>query len=270
MAKPVAVDVPGCRVIEQAADKAKARRRCFLVDYQMPTDPHNQQVVKLVNAGEIGRVVAVNSHYYAGQFADPPLAPTIESRLRSLVWVNDVALGGGYHVNACVHAIDAALWVASGRPVSALGLSRLSRPDPHGDSHDVFSLLFEFENGVILSHRGKHLNNLTGFDVACEIQGETGYAAIRYGGKAFLRGRENAYNGEVQNLYDAGAVANIAKFYQAVVQGDLTHDTVRRSVDGALTTILGREAGRRRARLTLAELFKEDRRLEVDLKGLKA
>lgn len=47
-----------------------------------------------------------------------------------------------------------------------------------------------------------------------------------------------------------------------------TNSTVQRSIDGALTTILGREAARRRTRLTLVELLQENRRLEVDRSGL--
>ena len=111
---------------------------------------------------------------------------------------------------------------------------------------------------------------MTGFDVSCEIQGETGYAEIRYGGKVFLKGKENGFNGESVNLYEAGAVRNIAKFYNQVTQGDLSHDTVQRSLDGALITILAREAGRRKKTLTLDELIKENTQLEVSLKGLKS
>ncbi|HNQ89298.1 MAG TPA: Gfo/Idh/MocA family oxidoreductase [Verrucomicrobiota bacterium] len=269
MAKPVAVDVPGCRRIEAAAGRAAAARRCFFVDYQMPTDPHNIEVMRRLGAGQIGPVQTVNSHYYAGQFADPPKTSTIESRLRSLIWCNDVAVGGGYHVNACIHAVDAALWVAGARPVSATGFSRLGRPDPHGDSHDVFSLLFEFGDGLIVSHRGKHLNNGTDFDVSVEVQGQAGHARLGYGGKASLRSGDDGYTGEVQNLYEAGAVRNIAAFHRLVLAGDCSNTTVARSLDGALTTILGREAGLRRARLTLEELVRENRRLEVDLRGLK-
>jgi predicted dehydrogenase len=270
MAKPVAVDVPGCLAIEAAGQKATANRRCFLVDYQIPTDPHNLEVFKMVRAGEIGKVLTINSHYFAGLFADPPFTATIESRLRSLIWVNDVAIGGGYHVNACIHAVDGALWLAGARPVSASGCSRVGRDAPHGDSHDVYALVFEFEDGLIWSHRGKHLNNRTGFDVVVQAQGQTGYAQIGYGGKVFVKGPDNAYNGEVMNPYEAGAVRNIATFYQDVTNGHFTNPTLRRSVDGALTTILGREAGRRRARVTLAELLKENQRLEADLRGLKA
>jgi predicted dehydrogenase len=269
MAKPVAVDVPGCRIIEQFAQDAKAQKRCFLVDYQMPTDPDNKKIMQMIQEGEIGKVLAINSHYYAGQFNDPPLSDTIESRLQSLIWVNDIALGGGYHVNACIHAVDAALWAANARPISASGYSRTGRPDPHGDSHDIFSFVFEFANGLIWTHRGKHLNNMTGFDVSCEIQGETGYAETRYGGKVFLKSRENGFNGESVNLYEAGATRNIAKFYNQIIQEDFSHDTVKRSIDGALVTILAREAGRRRTTLTLETLMKENARLDVNLSGLR-
>ena len=269
MAKPIAVDVPGCLDVEASA-KSAAGKRCFLVDYQMPTDPANIEVVKMIHAGELGKVAAINSQYFAGLFADPPKTANLESRLRSLIWCNDVAVGGGYHVNACIHAVEAALWIAGGAPASATGLSRRMRADPHGDSHDVFSLLFEFDGGLILSHRGKHLNNQTGFDVFCQAQGQTGFAQISYGAKAFLRGQENGFNGDVPNLYESGAMRNIAMFYRNVIAEDYSNPTVRRAVDSALATILGREACLRRTRLTMGELLQENRRLTVDLSGLRA
>ena len=269
MAKPVAVDVPGCLDIEAAAKRATAAKRCFLVDYQMPTDPHNLEVMKRVQGGEIGPVAAVNSHYFAGHFPDPPSTANLESRLRSLIWCNDVAVGGGYHVNACIHAVDAALWVAGSRPVAAAGLSRRMRRDPHGDSHDAFAILFEFADGQMISHRGKHLQNQCEFDVICQIQGQTGFAQTAYGGKAFVRGAETSYNGQVENLYEAGAVRNIATFHEHVTSGRFENATVRRSLDGALATILAREAALRRTRLTMDELLKENRRMDADLRGLK-
>ncbi len=271
MAKPVAVDVPGCHQIELAAKRAVEKGRNFLVDYQMPTDPANIEVVKQVHGGAIGKVVYLNSYYLAGPFGDPPLTATIESRLRGLVWVNDVALGSGYHGNACIHAIDAACWVAAAVPIAAMGASRFGRKDPHGDSHDVFALTFEFADGLILQHRAKHLaDQYTGDFCGCYIHGRSGNAWISYSAKASLLSGDNAYKEDVVNLYEAGARRNIATFHQNVVEGKVDDSTVRRAVDTCLTTILGREAGRRRARITMAQLLKENRRLEVNLKGLKA
>jgi predicted dehydrogenase len=268
MAKPVAVDVPGCRAVEAAARQV-AGKRCFLVDYQMPTDPSNLEVVRRIHEGQIGRLAALSSQYFAGTFADPPFTDSIASRLRSLIWVNDHNLGGGYHVNACIHAVDAALWIAGSRPVRATGVSRRMRENPHGDSDDVFSLLFQFEDGLALSHQGKHLNNQTGFDVYAEAQGQTGYARITYGDRAFLKARDEGYNGEVPNLYEGGAVRNIGLFHHSIAHGDYSNPTVRRSIDGTLATLLGREAGRREGTVNMADLLQDDRRLEVDLAGLK-
>jgi predicted dehydrogenase len=270
LAKPVAVDVPGCLSIEDSARQAAANKRCFLVDYQVPTDPRNLEVVRRVKAGAIGPVAAIYSHYYAGQFPDPELTATIESRLRHLTWCNDVAIGGGHHVNACIHAVDAALWIAGGRPVAALGLSRRMRANPHGDSHDTFAIQFEFADGQIISHRGKHLENQVGFDALCHIQGQSGNAQISYVSKATLKSSEEAYGEQVEDLYVAGARRNIATFYEDVVNGRCDNPTVRRSVDGALATILGREAALRHARLTMQDLLRENKRVEPDLRGLKS
>lgn len=270
MAKPVAVDVPGVLTIEGAARRATSAKRVFLVDYQMPTDPENAEVLRLIRADEIGPVQMIDSHYFADCFPDPPKSANIESRLQRLVWVNDTDIGGSYHVNACIHAVQAGWLVAGRRPLSASGVSRIARPDPHGDSHDVFAITYEFEDGLVWCHRGKHINNHTGFDTACQVQGRTGHAQIGYGGRAFLKSDDNAHQGEVLNLYKAGAVRNIAKFHRQVTTGDSTNDTVAGAVDSALITILGREACLRRTKLTMAALLKENQRFEVDLRGLKA
>jgi predicted dehydrogenase len=272
MAKPVAVDVPGCRQIEAAARLATASRRVFLVDYQMPTDAANIEVVKQVRAGAIGRLEVLNSYYLASPFRDPPLEPTIEERLISLIWVNDIAIGGGYHVNACIHAVDAAMWAAGAVPVAAMGVSRAGRVDPHGDSHDIFALTFEFGDGLILQHRGKHITDMAGGGdfCGCTIHGQRGNAWISYAAKATLVSGDGAYKAEVPNLYEMGARRNIAAFYKCVTEGDCANSSVRHALDSCLTTILGREAGRRRARITMQQLIREDRRLEVNLKGLRS
>ncbi|MGA2031395.1 MAG: hypothetical protein ABSG68_03995 [Thermoguttaceae bacterium] len=67
-----------------------------------------------------------------------------------------------------------------------------------------------------------------------------------------------------------GAMRNIATFHESVTSGCFDNPTVQRAVDGCLTCILGREAAARQGRLSMDELIKEDRRIEVDRTGLKA
>jgi myo-inositol 2-dehydrogenase / D-chiro-inositol 1-dehydrogenase len=270
MAKPVAVDVPGALEILAAGKKAGEKNQCFLVDYQLPTDPHNIEIAKKVGAGEIGKPAIVTSRYFGGGWPDPPRTATEESRFQHLIWCNDVALGGSHHVNACIHAIDSVLWVLGKRPVSAVGFSRIVRDNPHSDSHDVLAVSYTFADGLVWDHCGRHLNNMYPFECGALIHGTTGFAQIAYDGRVRYQGRENAYSGEVVSLYEAGAVRNIAEFYRNITEGRFKNATVPRAVDGALTTILSREATMRGVRLAMEDLIKENRRQELDLKGLKS
>ena len=271
MAKPVAVDVPGCLAIAAAGKQATQAKRCFLVDYQMPTEPLNLEVRKRVREGALGKLAFLATQGFCGGFSDPPLTRSIESRLTSLIWVNDIALGCDFIGNFDIHAIDAALWVVGQRPVAAAGSSRICRPNPHGDARDVCSVVFEFADGLVLNHTGQGLRNNSDGALACQIYGLEANAQVNYWGKAFVRGGPKHFGGgTVENLYEAGAKRNIAAFYQNVVEGRFANPTVQRAVDGCLTTILGREAAARRVRMTMEQLIKENKRLEVDLSGLKA
>jgi myo-inositol 2-dehydrogenase/D-chiro-inositol 1-dehydrogenase len=270
-AKPVAVDVPGSFSIEAAARAATAKQRVFFVDYQVPTDPANNEVLKRVRDPEsgFGRICRVSTAGSYGHFPDPAKTATLESRLQKLIWVNDIAMGGDYIGNYDIHAIDAALWALGERPVAASGFSRIDRVDPHGDSHDVCLVTFEYPSGVLHDHRGNALKNLSPDELSCRIYGQTGNALLNYWEKATFRSREDAYSGAVEDLYQAGVVRNIASFHLAITQGDLSNSTVPRSIDGALTCVLGRIAGERAQRVTMEQILKENTRLEVDLSGLK-
>jgi myo-inositol 2-dehydrogenase/D-chiro-inositol 1-dehydrogenase len=271
MAKPVAVDVPGALGVAAAGKQATAKQRCFFVDYQMPTDPINIEVANRIREGGIGPIAQITTVGICDGFGDPPKTANIESRLRGLIWVNDVALGCDYIGNYDIHAIDAAVWVLGKRPVAAMGASRICRAEPHGDGRDVCSVVYDYADGLVHNHFGQGLKNNTDGELSCRIFGRDANALVNYWGKAYVRGGAKHFpGGQVENLYEAGAVRNIAAFYQNVCEGRFENETARRAVDGVLTCILGREAAARRTRLTMDELLKENKRLEVDLTGLKA
>lgn len=271
MAKPVAVDVPGCLAIEAAGKLATHKQRVLLVDYQMPADPANIEVARRIREGAIGKLAHVQTSGVCNGFGDPPKTATLESRLQNLIWVNDIAIGCDYLGNFDIHAIDAALWVIGERPVAASGSSRIMRSDPHGDAHDVCSLVYQYASGVVHNHFGQGLPNATDAALMAVFHGQSAHAQVNYFGKAYLRGGPQQYNGgAVDNLYQNGAVRNIASFHQQVSGGNFANDSVRRAVDGCLACILGREAAARGVVLTMEQLLKENRRLELNLEGLKA
>jgi len=270
MAKPIAPDVPGCLAVGAAGKQATEKKLCFLVDYQLPTDPCNIEVKKRIDEGGVGKISRIATFGVCAGHDDPPKTANLESRMQKLIWDNDKALSGGYIMAFDIHALDAAVWVCGQRPLAAMGASWISRPNPSGDAHDGTSLVYEYANGVIHSHFGQALRNSTDGGLRCSVYGPIANALLSYDGKVYVRSGPKHYVGEVVSPYNRGAERNIAEFYRNIVEGRCENATVPRAVDGALTAILGREAAERRTRLTMEDLLKENRKLEVDLTGLKA
>ena len=269
MAKPVAADVPGCLQIEAAAKLAGEKKQCFFVDYQIPTDPVNIEIVKRVQEGGVGKIAQLATTGLCSGFSDPPKTANLESRLQKLIWVNDIALGCDYIGNFDIHAVDAALWVMGQRPIAATGSSEIARPNAHGDSRGVCSVIYDYAGGTVHNHFGQGLPNASQSVLDCHVYGTTGNAVISYWGKALLHSHSQDYSGQVENLYRAGIVRNVATFYENVTQGHFDNPTVRLAVDSALACILGREAACRRIRLSMDDLIKENKRQEIDVTGLK-
>jgi len=271
MAKPVAVDVPGALQVEAAGKLATEKKKTFMVDYQIPTDPVNIEVAKRISEGGLGKIQQVFTVGTCGGFADPPLTENIESRLRGLIWVNDIALGCDYIGNFDIHAIDGAIWALGQRPIVASGASRIGREEPHGDARDVCSVIYEYADGIVHNHYGQGLGNNIDGELSCRLHGPKANAMINYWGKAYLRGGPKHYGGgQVENLYEVGAKRNIAAFHEDVTKVQFANITAKRAVDGVLTCILGREAAARHTRLTMEALIKENKKLEVSFKGLKS
>jgi predicted dehydrogenase len=269
MAKPIAADVPGCLAIKEAAKIATDKKQCFLVDYQMPTDPENIEVRKRIQGPGFGKVSQVQTFGVSGGFADPPYSATIEDRLFGLKWVNQISLGCDLVGNFDIHAIQTALWALGRSPVAAVGASQRCRPDPHGDSHDVCSVVYEYADGLVHNHFGQALKNQVKGALVCTINGQNGFGTLNYWGKAEFRSADDTFVKDVVNLYEAGVVRNIDTYYHNITESRFDNDTVPLAVESALTCILGREAAARRERLTMQQILAENKRLEVDLRGLK-
>ena len=271
MAKPVAVDVPGTLLVGESGKLATQKQLCFLVDYQMPTDPAVIEVGKRVREGALGRLGHIAS-FGMGWHAwpDPALQKTIESRLRDEIWLSDTALSGDTIVSYDIHIIDGLMALLGRRPSSACGRARTMRPQPHGDRTDIATVLYEFDDGLLWTHVTQALDN--NFDVttlSASVFGDAATAHVQYSGKVSIRGGKQSYAGQIGSVYDEGAARNIAAFHRNICEGHFENASVPRAVDGHLTAILGREAAARRTFLTMDELIKENKKLPVDLSGLK-
>jgi predicted dehydrogenase len=272
MAKPVAVDVPGTLAIGAAGKAATQKKLCFLVDYQLPTDPAVIELGRRVRDGATGPIAHILSLGFGWQgWPDPPLGKTLESRLRGQIWLSDTALSGDTIVSYDIHIIDGLLYVLGRRPVAASGRCRTCRSAPHGDRTDVASVIYEYDDGTLWTHVTQAISN--NFDLttlSASIFGMAATAHLQYGGKVYIRGGQKHYVGQVGSVFTEGVQRNIGEFHRNITTGRCDNLSVQRAVDGTLTAILGREAAARRGTLTMEQLVQENKPLSVSLAGMKS
>jgi len=272
LAKPVAVDVPGCRTVEESGRKASEKQRCFLVDFQTRTDPIYREAVKRAQYGDIGRIVCGEASYFCGPTFDEQIKWLTEKpsdpEVRLRAWGLDRALSGDIITEQNIHALDVASWVLDAAPLRAVGTGG-RRARAVGTCWDQYSAIFAYPKDVVLSFASKQLGD--GWDdICCRIFGTDGTLDTHYFGEVSIRGKLPYRGGKMTSLYQDGAVANIAAFHDSITRGDFSNSTVAPSVRSNLTTILGRTAAWRGAPVTWDEMMGAGEALTADLSGLRS
>ena len=272
LAKPMAVDVPGCRTMEESGRRATESGTCFLVDFQTRTDPLYQEAVKRAQYGDIGRIICGEATYICGPtwgtqakwLEDNPGDP--EMRLRA--WGLDRALSGDVITEQNIHALDVASWVLDAAPLHAVGTGG-QKARTAGSCWDHFSVSFNFPQDILVTFCSKQLGD--GWDdICCRMYGTEGTLDTHYFADVSIRGRLPYRGGTLTSLYQDGAVRNIATFHDSITRGDWSNPTVAPSVRSTLTTILGRTAAWRRGPVSWDEMMAANEELTVDLTGLRS
>ena len=271
LAKPVGVDVPGCQSIARSGRKATGKKQVFLVDFQTRATPAYQEVVKRVQAGEIGPIKSAEATYMCDLYFAAMDAEFRKSRrdadARLRAWAVDRVLSGDIITEQNIHALDVATWFLDAEPLKAVGTGGRAR-DFQGDCWDHFAVIFTFPNNVIVSFSSKQFGAAYN-DILCRVYGTTGTAETHYGGKVWVRSHEDVFSGDTNNIYADGAISNITAFHKSITEGDCANSTVAPSVRSNLTTILGRTAAYQQREVTWAEMMKRSEKLEFDTRGLK-
>lgn len=272
IAKPLAVDVPGCQSIAESGRKATQKKLSFLVDFQTRAMPSYQEVVSRIHKGGIGKLVTVYAEYQTNlmfedrdkQLRADPKNP--EVRLRC--WGIDRVLSGDVITEQNIHALDVATWIVNAEPIKAYGRGGRARPFL-GDCWDHYSVLFFFPNDLMVTFTAKQVG--FGFDdIMVRAHGESGSAETNYGGKCWLRSRDDRFEGGTDNIYLVGVEKNMVTFYDMISKGDCSNGTVAPSVRSNLTTILGRTAAYKQTEVTWAQMIKAAEKWKFDTKGMKA
>ena len=267
LAKPIAVDAPGCLSIADSGRRATADKLVFLVDFQTRANAFYREAARRVHAGDIGKLVCGEAHYpWRGsgsgtESADP------EERLRR--WYSTLALSGDVIVEQDIHALDVAAWFVDADPVRAFGTGgRGIRV--YGNIWDHFSVTYWFPGDVVLTFTSVKMIPEAQNEISCRVFGDAGMVYADYYSDVWIRGKNPYPGGNVGNLFTDGAATNIKEFYRMVTEGDYTNPTVAPSVRSNLTSVLGRAAAYAGDVVTWDRMIAAGEKIEPDLRGLKS
>ena len=269
LAKPVAVDVPGCRSILESARSAESKKLTFLVDFQTRAQPVFQEAAARVHRGDIGKVAFAQTFYYAGRPAPDKSRPRMDAgEARILNFYMDRVLGGDIIVEQNIHVIDVTNWLLKGHPLKAHGTGGRTewsgtRYDA-GDAYDHFVVTYWYPGGVQCSFSSNQLTNSFS-DLCVRCFGRDGCADTHYGGLVRITGANPWMGAEKDDTFRQGAINNVKAFVESIRTGKPLNNAAQ-AVESNLAAILGRTAAYKESVVAWDEMMASDERWSADLK----
>lgn len=270
LAKPVAVDVPGCREVTQAARAAAGKKLSFWIDFQMRAQESFQEAAARVHRGDIGKPVFGQAYFHGARWGLTRKYEGVDPELDRLKnFYSDRELGGDILVEQGIHVIDGMNWFMQGHPVKAFGTGGLAdwsgtpqeRKQP---GWDHYAITYWYPNGAHVLCSETQLGQTTG-GIVTNCFGIHGTLETRYNGLIRIYGKNPWPGVEKDRTMDQGTANNIKTFIGSIRESKPVNNA-ETAVESTLSAILGREAALQERILTWDELLKSNTRYEVTLK----
>jgi myo-inositol 2-dehydrogenase/D-chiro-inositol 1-dehydrogenase len=262
LAKPVAVDVPGCKVIAECGRKAEGKTSLW-VDFQIRTSDAFQEAARRVHNGALGEIVFGQAAFlgFWQPIREGPGMSKDEYRLRN--WYNDLALGGGIIVNRDIHHIDGAQMFLKAHPVRAFGTGGRKVSKYPGDCFDHYLITYWYGNGFKLELASADFLRDYGH-IILKIHGSAGTLDTQYNGPVRITGL-NAWPGVAKDpTMNRGTSVNARIFLDSIRSGKPVNNA-EESVTSTLASMLGQMAAHSGRELTWDEMMKSAHRYELKL-----
>lgn len=260
LAKPVAVDVPGCKIIEECGRQAEGKTTLW-VDFQIRSSDAFQEAARRVHRGDLGDIVFGQTAFlgYWQPIRESPGMSKQEYYLRN--WYNDLALGGGIVVNRDIHNIDGAQMFLNARPVRAIGAGGRKVSKYPGDCFDHYLITYRYANGFTLELASADFLRDYGH-IILKIHGSAGTLDTQYNGAVRITGL-NAWSGvEKDPTMDRGTSVNARIFVESIRLGKPVNNAAE-SVTSTLASMLGQMAAHAGGELTWEEMMRSTHRYEM-------
>jgi predicted dehydrogenase len=162
MEKPVAVDVPGVKMVIEAGELAKQKGLGIAAGTQRRHLKSYQQTIRRIRQGAIGQIVYARCYWNGGEIwviRRKPGWSDLEWQLRN--WNYFTWLSGDHIVEQHVHNLDIMNWVLGAHPVravSGLGGRQVRTAAEYGYIFDHFAVEFEYPDGVRMFSQCRQIN----------------------------------------------------------------------------------------------------------------
>lgn len=268
LAKPVAVDVPGCRSIVASGERAKGKLS-FFIDWPARGRPVFQEAAARIHRGDIGQLVLGHVYYHcpASKPRSQPGALGEEARLRN--WHFDRVLSGDIIVEQNIHALDTTNWYAQGHPLKAIGTGGGKAGGDLGDCWNHFLVHYWYPNDLKVDFSSAQF--CEGFyDIGIRMYGTRGTADTHHLGPVNITGQNPwlGYAGPPKGytgLWREGPIMNVKSFIESIRTGKLLNNASA-SAEATLTCILGRTAAYEGRLVTWDEMMRRNEKWTTTVK----
>ncbi len=255
MEKPVAVDAAGVNQVLESTRKAKEKNLKVGVGLQRHHQLNYLDIVKRIQDGAIGDVVAFRVYWNGGGVWDPrktreQVSSEMEYQLRNWYYYN--WLCGDHICEQHIHNLDVGNWIKGAYPVRAEGMGgREVRTDKkYGEIYDHHAVEYTFEDGTKMFSQSRHIPNCWN-SVSEWAHGTKGHANLsgaayelyNNGEKYRYRDKNNdPYQAEHDHLFHA-------------VRNNLEFNEAENGAYSTATSILGRLATYSGKSVNLADML---------------
>lgn len=239
MEKPVAVDVPGVRMVLDAGELAKQRGLGIAAGTQRRHAKSYQETIQRIRDGAIGELVSARCYWNGGGIwvVDRQAGwSDMEWQLRN--WPYFSWLSGDHYLEQHVHNLDVMNWALGMHPVKAvsgIGGRQVRTGKQFGNIYDHFAVEYEYPSGLHMFSQARQINGSDAI-IGEAVAGTRGASNCRDfihpkagSGWRFKGGETNPYCQEHADLI-------------ASIRAGQPINEARNVAESTMTGIIGREA----------------------------
>lgn len=242
MEKPVATDPAGIQRVLAAAQIAKAKKLNVVVGLQRRYQTSYRELIKRVQDGAIGEIVAAQAWWdNDGVWMHPrqPQWTEMEYQMRNWYYFN--WLCGDHITEQHIHNLDVINWALDAYPIKAQGMGgrEVRKGKDYGEIFDHHYVEFHYGDGAILNSQCRHIKGTMSKvdELLIGTKGKVFCDEARITdnkGKTIYQFDKKTENQPYQAEHD--------ELFAAVAKGEFKFQDAERAAKSTMTSILGRMA----------------------------